>query len=177
MVFQVTTLCDGILLNTLWASLMLPHFAYMSTKQVSTKTSESHQLWMICWHMHSASPQNGTSFCCICQNTLSTFCQCPYLTCTHTMPFQVITSWDGILLSTPSIHAPTCGKIVNKATTHKDINLNHFELPVHEPACPLQVLNNLHMHWAPEQKRIGQESCLFVAFLGKAQLSSHVVQP
>jgi hypothetical protein len=29
---------------------------------------------------------------------------------------------------------------------------NHFELRVHEPACPLQVLINLHMHWAPEQK-------------------------
>ncbi len=54
---------------------------------------------------------------------------------------------------------------------------NHFELPVHEFACPLQVLINLHMHWAQEQKWIGQKSCLFVAFLGKAQLSSHVVQP
>jgi hypothetical protein len=82
---------------------------------------------MICRHIHSASPQNGTSLCCICrcicQNTLSTFCPCPYLTCTYTMPFQVTAPWDGILLSSPSIHAPTCGKNVNKATTHKDINL------------------------------------------------------
>ncbi len=33
------------------------------------------------------------------------------------------------------------------------------------------------MHWAPEQKWNCQDSCLFVAFLGKAQLSSHVAQP
>jgi hypothetical protein len=32
MTFQVTTSQDGILLNTLQASSMLPHFAYMSTK-------------------------------------------------------------------------------------------------------------------------------------------------
>jgi hypothetical protein len=32
MTFQVTRSQDGILLNTLQASSMLPHFSYMSTK-------------------------------------------------------------------------------------------------------------------------------------------------
>jgi hypothetical protein len=35
----VTTSRDGILLNTLQASSMLPHFAYMSTKLFTTRTS------------------------------------------------------------------------------------------------------------------------------------------
>ncbi len=46
-IFQETASCDGILLNTLQASSMLPYFTYMSTKLVPTKTSESHPLWMI----------------------------------------------------------------------------------------------------------------------------------
>ncbi len=35
-------------LNTLWASSMLPHLAYMSTKLLPTKTSALQPLWMIC---------------------------------------------------------------------------------------------------------------------------------
>jgi hypothetical protein len=35
------------LLNTLQASSMLPHFTYMSSKLVFTKTSQSHRLQMI----------------------------------------------------------------------------------------------------------------------------------
>ncbi len=35
---------------------------------------------------------------------------------------------------------------------------NRFESLVHEQACHLQVLANLRMHWAPEQKWAHQES-------------------
>ncbi len=52
MVFQVTISCDGILLDTLPASSVHPHFAYMSTKLVPTKRSESHPLQMICSWAH-----------------------------------------------------------------------------------------------------------------------------
>ncbi len=48
MVIQVTTFQDGILLNTLKAPKMLPNFAYMSTKLLHTKTSDSQPLWMSC---------------------------------------------------------------------------------------------------------------------------------
>jgi len=41
MAFQLNTSLDGILLNSLQASLMLPHFAYLSTKLLPTKTSDS----------------------------------------------------------------------------------------------------------------------------------------
>jgi len=70
MAFQVTTSWDAILLITLQASSMLPHFAYMSTKLFSTMTSDSQPLWMICswahlassratmWCMHSALPRS-----------------------------------------------------------------------------------------------------------------------
>ncbi len=44
MVLQVTTFWDGIVLNTLQASSMLPHFAYMSTELFPTMTSDSQQL-------------------------------------------------------------------------------------------------------------------------------------
>jgi hypothetical protein len=43
---EVTTSRDGILLNTLWASSMLPHLAYMSTRLHPTKTWPSHPLWI-----------------------------------------------------------------------------------------------------------------------------------
>jgi hypothetical protein len=53
--FQVTTSRDGNLLNSLWASSMLPHFTYMSVNQATTPAS--HPLWMICsWaHLRSSS--------------------------------------------------------------------------------------------------------------------------
>jgi hypothetical protein len=53
--FQVTTSRDGNLLNTLWASSMLPHFTYMSVNQATTPAS--HPLWMIfSWaHLRSSS--------------------------------------------------------------------------------------------------------------------------
>ncbi len=44
----VTTFWDGILLNNLQASSMLPHFAYMSTKLLPTKTSNSQRVWTSC---------------------------------------------------------------------------------------------------------------------------------
>jgi len=44
---QATTSRDDILLNIFYASSMLPHFTYMSTKQLSTKTSKSHPQSMI----------------------------------------------------------------------------------------------------------------------------------
>ncbi len=61
MAFQVTTPRDGILLNTLQASSMLPHFAYMSTKLLPTKTSDSKPLWMSClWtNLPSSSAPNS----------------------------------------------------------------------------------------------------------------------
>jgi hypothetical protein len=55
MAFQVTTSQDGILSNTLQASSILPHFAYMSSKLVPTKTSDSHPLWMIYSWAHLSS--------------------------------------------------------------------------------------------------------------------------
>jgi hypothetical protein len=48
MVDEVTTFQDGILLKTLAAPLMLPHFAYMSTKLLPTKTSDSQPLGLKC---------------------------------------------------------------------------------------------------------------------------------
>ncbi len=52
MVIQVMIFQDGILLNTLQASSMLPHFAYMLTKLLHKKTSISKPLWTICWWTH-----------------------------------------------------------------------------------------------------------------------------
>jgi len=40
------------LLNTLQASSMLPHFAYMLTKLLPTKTSDSKPLWLMSWWTH-----------------------------------------------------------------------------------------------------------------------------
>jgi hypothetical protein len=47
------TFQDGNLLNTFQASSMLPHFAYMSTKLLPTKTSDLQLLWMISLHEHA----------------------------------------------------------------------------------------------------------------------------
>jgi hypothetical protein len=49
MVVQVTTFWCGILLNIIQASSMLSHFAYMCTKLLPTKISNSKPLWMIYW--------------------------------------------------------------------------------------------------------------------------------
>ncbi len=46
--FQETTSCEGILLSTLKASSMRPHWAYMSMRLHPTKPSDSQSLWMIC---------------------------------------------------------------------------------------------------------------------------------
>ncbi len=48
MAIQETTLCEGILLNTLRASFILPHSTYMSMRQFLTKTFDSKPLRMIC---------------------------------------------------------------------------------------------------------------------------------
>ncbi len=63
----MSTLHYGIWLNTLQASSMLPHFAYMWTELLPTMTSESQPISMICssahleqvnlrwlWHVHPA---------------------------------------------------------------------------------------------------------------------------
>jgi hypothetical protein len=55
MVVQVTTSWNGIFLNILQAPSMLPHFAYMSTKLLHTKTFEFHSHSMICLWTHSPS--------------------------------------------------------------------------------------------------------------------------
>jgi hypothetical protein len=62
-----------LLLNALWASSMLPHWVYMSTKLLPTNTSESHPLpttssWVhmpsssvqLHWHMYSQPPTKVT---------------------------------------------------------------------------------------------------------------------
>ncbi len=58
MAFQDTKFFDGILLNTLQASSMLPHFAYMVTRLLPTTLSDSQLLWIICsWaHLPASSP-------------------------------------------------------------------------------------------------------------------------
>ncbi len=68
MVVQVTTFWDGILLNTLQASSILPHFAYMSTKLLPTCHFERSANEHTCpiqerphWHMHLAPPQKWQS--------------------------------------------------------------------------------------------------------------------
>jgi len=117
MEFQETTSRNGISLNTLLASSMLPHFAYMSTKLFPINTSESHPLWMICsWaHLPSSSAtklahafttptkvtESGfTPSCCICENSSSAFCPCAHFPCHNIMAFQVTPSRDGILFNT-----------------------------------------------------------------------------
>ncbi len=117
MAVQVTKSWDGILLKTLQASSMLPHFAYMSSKLLPTKTSESHPCSTICWwthlpssratilaHAFSTPKKARESGCtlsfCICWNSSSTFCPCLDFTCANIMAFQVTTSQDGILSNT-----------------------------------------------------------------------------
>ncbi len=115
----VTWICHAwaLLLNTLPASSMLPHFAYVSTKLLPTKISESHPHSTICWWTHLPSSiatmlghafstpakvrESGcTQCCCICQNSSSVFCPCLHFTCPNTTAFQVTTSWDDTLLNT-----------------------------------------------------------------------------
>jgi hypothetical protein len=48
MALQETTSLEVILLNTLAASSMLPHLAYMSTRLLLTKMSDSQPLSTIC---------------------------------------------------------------------------------------------------------------------------------
>ncbi len=87
---QMTTSWDGIFLNILETSSMLPHFAYISTKLLHIKTFESHPHSMIClWtHMPSSNAtmlahafntptkvidSSHTPFCCICHNIVPMF--------------------------------------------------------------------------------------------------------
>jgi hypothetical protein len=117
MAFQVAKFQDGILLNTLQASSIVPHFAYMSTKLFVTKTFELYPQSMMCWWTHLPSSVTTTlahafsthtkvtglghtPSCCICQNSSSTFCPSPHFTCPNIMAFQVITFQNGILLNT-----------------------------------------------------------------------------
>jgi len=116
MVFQVITSQDGTLLNILQASSMLPHFAYMWTKLFPTKTSHSQALWMIWWWPHlrfssvttlahafntptkTIASSRMPSYCMF-PNNSSVFCPYPHFTCLKTMPFQVTTFQDGMLLN------------------------------------------------------------------------------
>ncbi len=95
--FQVTTSQDGIFLNTVQASSMLPHFVYMSNKILHTKTSYSQPFWMCCsWTSlpctcapkltHALITWIEMNFsgvilsCCICQKSYITFLGCRSLT-------------------------------------------------------------------------------------------------
>jgi hypothetical protein len=51
---------SGVGLITLWASSMLLHFAYMSTRLHPTKTSKTHPHWMICSWAHWPSSSQTT---------------------------------------------------------------------------------------------------------------------
>ncbi len=98
MVVQVTTFQDGIFLNILQASSMLPHFAYMSTMLLHIKTIESHAGSMVyLWtHLLSSSAtmlahafntptkvieSSHTPPCCICHNNSNVFYFHPHFTC------------------------------------------------------------------------------------------------
>ncbi len=48
MAVKVSTFRDGILLNTLQACSMLPHFAYMSKQATPRKTSDLQPVWISC---------------------------------------------------------------------------------------------------------------------------------
>ncbi len=101
--------------------LNAPHFAYLSTKLLPTKTSDSNPLWMICWWTHLPSSsvtmlahafnnptkvtESGhTPSCCICRNSSSAFCPCPYFACSNTLAFQVTTFWDTLQASSMFPH-------------------------------------------------------------------------
>ncbi len=105
-----------ILLNTLQASSMLPHFAYMSTNLFPTKIIDIQPLWIICsWTLLPSSSSTTlaqafstptkvtesscTPSCCIHQNISRAFCPCPHFTCPSIMVVQVATSQHGILLN------------------------------------------------------------------------------
>jgi hypothetical protein len=109
----VTTSCEGILLNTLQASSMLPHFAYIIYQTISNKDIWIPTVWMVCWcahlpsssattHAHAFSTptkvteSSCTLSCCICQNRSSAFCPCPHFSCPDIITFQVTTSCEGI---------------------------------------------------------------------------------
>ncbi len=114
---QETTSCVGIWLNTLQASSILLHFAYMSMRLLDTKISDSQPISMICsWtHLPSSSVATlahafrtpikvtGTGFtpsCCICWYSSNALRPCPHLTCPKIMAFQVTIFRVGILLNT-----------------------------------------------------------------------------
>jgi len=154
MAVQVTAPWDGILLKTLQASSMLPHFAYMSTKLVPSKTSDSKPIWTMWWwtHMPSSSaimlahafstPRKVTEAgctpsSCISQNSSSAFCPCSYFTCPNIMVLQVTTSWDGILLNTlgASSMLPHFPYWQPSYCPQRHQTHNHFEWPADEQAC------------------------------------------
>jgi len=106
---------DVILLNTLQASsAMRPHFAWMKTKILPKKTSQSHDpLSMRCpwahlccstepwWHVHLVQPQNlqdlvAHSLASLAKISSSAFCQCLHFTCTNIMVVQVTTFQDSV---------------------------------------------------------------------------------
>ncbi len=141
MVLQVTTSWDGILLNTLQESSLLPQFAYMSTKLFATKTTDSKPLWMIRWWTHLPSstttmlahaistPTKATELgctpsCCISLNSSSTFCACPHVTSqNHCAPTDHILRWHLVEHSQSVFKAPTFCIHVHQATPTKTSNL------------------------------------------------------
>ncbi len=109
-----------------WASSVLPHFAYMSTKILPTKAYESHPLSTICTWAHL--PSSRATILAHAINTLTKimiFCHTPriswkscndfypwpHFTCPIIMAIQMTTSWDGILLNTPK--RLTCSHILH----------------------------------------------------------------
>ncbi len=111
----------------------LPHFAYMSTKLLPTKTSESHPIWMICsWgHLSSSSitmqacmqhPTNGNKFdctplCCIFWNSSRVPSA---LTCISNAPSDHIWKWYLVEHWFPSIlNTPTSGILSTKLLATK----------------------------------------------------------
>ncbi len=101
-VFQETTPWDGILLNTLQASSMLPHLAYMSKRLLLTRAFDTKSIPIIClWaHLPSSSPSTlaqafrtptkvivfgSTPSCCIWWNKFNATCPSPHFTFSNIM--------------------------------------------------------------------------------------------
>ncbi len=167
--FQVITFWDGILLNTLQASSMLPQFVCMSTKLLPHKdiwiTSTLNALLMntsalftcnnagtCIQHPHKRESSHTPVFC-ICQNKcllpLSTF---------HTSPISWHSKWPHLKMAsswTPSKHPP-CSHILHTCppsySPQRYQACNHFEWSAHDHTCPLQVQLCWHMHSAAPKR-------------------------
>jgi len=116
MAFQVTTFRDGILLNTIQASSMLPHLHTCPPSYSPRRHQTLNRLNNLL--MNTPAPFKGnyagtgnqhptkviesgnTPSYCICPNSSSAFYPCPHFTCPNIMVLQVTTSQNSILLKT-----------------------------------------------------------------------------